>query len=339
MAPTWADLTARCGASFFLTPHWVETWLEVFGEDFDPQLIVLSEGGMPVAACMLVRRLFWRKFVPMRRVYLNCAGEDEADETCIEYNRFLCLRGREPEAAGRLIDWLGAGWDELVLNGMESIPSLGACGRSESEQKPSHYVDLAALRAAGASYDSVLSGNTRHQIRRSIRFYEQTYGTAEFEQARDQASALSFLEELAALHQKSWSGRGKPGVFASEKFCRFHRRLIERGPVDLLRVRAGRQVVGLLHCFFHGGRVYFYQSGFHYLEDNRGKPGLVTHYMAINHYLAERPDVTEYDFLAGDSRYKRSLAKEHRMLEWAVVQRPTLRVRTLGLLRTLQPAG
>jgi CelD/BcsL family acetyltransferase involved in cellulose biosynthesis len=66
----------------------------------------------------------------------------------------------------------------------------------------------------------------------------------------------------------------------------FHRRLIERALAS--------------------GRVYFYQSGLEYAEDNRLNPGLVSHYHAVQYCLAQ--GYQEYDFLGGYLRYKRSLA-------------------------------
>ena len=338
VAPIWRELAARSGASFFLTSEWVETWLEVFGEQLDPRLLVFVEAGEPVGACLLVRRLHWRKFIPMRRLHLNCSGEDHDDGTCVEYNRLLCLPGRDADVAAALGAWIRRiRWDELALDGMESVPALTEGCRPETSLRPSYYVDLATLRSSGAGYDSVLSSNTRQQIRRSIRIYEEAAGPLTVEQPRDKRMALEFLEELAELHQKAWSDKGKPGVFASNRFRRFHSRLIERsftdGRVQLIRVASASQVVGLLYSFLYQGRIYFYQSGFAYQPDNRAKPGLMTHYLAISHYLAERPDVDQYDFLAGDSQYKRSLAKDQRTLEWLVAQRPTLRVRAFWLLR------
>ncbi len=340
LSPAWDSLAPGCQASFFLSTAWVDTWLRIYGPQLEPEIVLLREGGEPVAACLLVRRTFWRKFVPVRRIYLNCAGEDEAESTCIEYNRLLCLPGRERDSMSALRAHLNStAWDEMALDGWENGGEDLASGcRIETRQRPCYYVDLASLRAAGSNYDSVLSSNTRQQIRRSIRLYEETYGPLQLAQAAGPGEALRFLDELAELHQKSWTGRGKAGVFASERFFEFHRGLIRRsgwpdGSVHLLRVTAGTEVIGLLHSFFHGGRIWFYQSGFAYQADNRGKPGLVTHYLAINHYLANDARVAEYDLLAGDSQYKRSLAKDQRTLEWIVAQRPTWRVRALNLLR------
>ena len=69
----------------------------------------------------------------------------------------------------------------------------------------------------------------------------------------------------------------------------------------------------------HRGRVYAYQSGFRYSQDNRLKPGLVSHLEAIE--LNRRLGHEAYDFLAGDARYKRSLSNKSNELLWLVLQR------------------
>ena len=56
--------------------------------------------------------------------------------------------------------------------------------------------------------------------------------------------ALAMLEQLKALHQKSWRRRGQPGCFATPIFETFHRDLIRdrfrSGEIQLLRAAAGR---------------------------------------------------------------------------------------------------
>jgi len=221
----------------------------------------------------------------------------------------------------------GPGLEALIANAFGSKRSPNA----------SWYVDLSLLRKEGKTYESTLSSNTRQQIRRSARFYEELLGPIAITLAAGCAEALQFFNELTDLHQKSWVAKGERGVFSSAKFVAFHRRLIERtfprNGVHLLRVSAGLTTIGVLYSFFYCGRVYFYQSGFAYYDDTRSKPGMVTHFLGINYYLNFRPDVIEYDFLAGDSQYKRSLAKQRRLLEWVVVQRPTLGVRLVEALR------
>jgi CelD/BcsL family acetyltransferase involved in cellulose biosynthesis len=281
----------------------------------------------------------------VQRVYLNTAGEDPADETVMEYNALLCLEGWEGEIAAALRRHLDRiAWDEFAANGMAEGPSLKALTSVAFPDRPanltnvqSHYVDLARLGPSADNYLADLSRNTREQIRRSCRIYGQQ-GPLEVQAAATLPEALAILDELAQLHQASWIARGKPGAFASKRFSAFHRDLIERvfpkGGVQLLRVRAGSTVIGLLYNFVYARRVYSYQSGLRFSDDNRLKPGLVAHVAAIR-YCCEA-GLLEYDFLAGEDRYKQSLSTDARTLTWVVVERPTLKMRAMRVLRGLK---
>ncbi len=93
----------------------------------------------------------------------------------------------------------------------------------------------------------------------------------------------------------------------------------------------------MLYNFVHQGTVYFYQSGFRYEEDNRLKPGHVTHALVIQACLDRGLD--SYDFLASQasgSRYKQSLATDTRRLAWTVLRRPTVRTHLVSALRRLK---
>jgi CelD/BcsL family acetyltransferase involved in cellulose biosynthesis len=58
-----------------------------------------------------------------------------------------------------------------------------------------------------------------------------------------------------------------------------------------------------------------YQSGFAYCgKEGQAKPGLTCHHAAIRVALDQALDV--YDFLAGDDRYKRSLADQSQPQFW-----------------------
>ena len=116
--------------------------------------------------------------------------------------------------------------------------------------------------------------------------------------------------------------RGRPGAFAQAWFARFHHALIERGlprgEIDLLRVTAGNRLVGALYNFRYRGRALAYQSGFDYAGAGRHqKPGLTCHHQAIR--FAAGAGLDRYDFLAGEDRYKRSLADGATPLHWVTV--------------------
>lgn len=61
------------------------------------------------------------------------------------------------------------------------------------------------------------------------------------------------------------------------------------------------------------------------------KPGLLAHALAIQYYAENGR--AEYDFLAGDSQYKRSLTSQSRPLNWSVLYRDNRRVRGLLVLK------
>jgi len=345
LAPAWELIHNRCPeASFFLSREWVDCWLATFGADLNPELLAFVRDGEAVGCCVLVTRTQWVRGIPLRRVYLNCAGEDEADSTCIEYNSLLSLPGCEEDVAKAFGTFLeGRSWDELRLNAMAGhspVCAVGSLlGSREVFERRAPYVNMRQIRAGAADFDSVLSSNTRHQIRRSQRMYEQAGGPCTFHLARTVQEAEGIFERMAELHQAAWQDRGRPGVFSSAKFTSFHRRLIEavfkHNRILLAEVRAGTEVIAALYSFIYRGRVYFYQSGLRYTADGRLKPGLVSHWLAIR-YCLEQPELTEYDFLAGDSQYKRSLATASRELSWIVVRRRTVPSLVFRVLRSVK---
>jgi CelD/BcsL family acetyltransferase involved in cellulose biosynthesis len=340
----WAELAALSPqASFFVGPSWVETWLEVFGAQLRPRILVVRGGGGEVTGiCLVVFRTERRGPFPVRRVYLNTAGEDEADDTCLEYNGLLCRPGHEAAVVTALGAWLaGETWDELVCNAMTTAIApqpLEGCIVTQSEGT-SHHVDLTAFAPTLDGFLGAISRNSREQIRRSLRLYREKSGEIAVRAATTVAEAHALLAELAALHQASWQARGQPGVFSSPRFVAFHRALIARtlpaGGCQLLRIAAGSDTIGVLYDFVHAGKVYFYQSGLQPTgQDNRLKPGLVAHASAIAHAAAA--GLREYDFLVGDSQYKKSLSTGSRRLTWQIFQRRGIKLAAISLLRRVR---
>jgi CelD/BcsL family acetyltransferase involved in cellulose biosynthesis len=140
------------------------------------------------------------------------------------------------------------------------------------------------------------------------------------------------------MHQSRWTNRGEEGAFAPGRRLEFHRALIRhayaKGSIHLLRVSAGGQTIGILYNFVQDGTIYFFQSGFNYCGDRRLKPGLATHACAIQYCLDN--GFSKYDFLVGDARYKRSLAKHSAPLAWVVFPRPTSKTIVIDSLRFLK---
>jgi CelD/BcsL family acetyltransferase involved in cellulose biosynthesis len=249
-----------------------------------------------------------------KRGFFNETGDPDNDAIFIEHNALLTRRGVagviEPalrHAISRLTNLRLSGISEAMLQ------AAAEAGRLRLRQKRA--APFANLHPHNDPL-AAASANLRAQINRSHRLFGADVA---LEPAQDLDQALEFFAELVAAHQHAWRARGKPGAFASDSMRRFHAALINRawprGEVDLLRVAAGRRQIGFLYNFVKEGRVSAYQSGFVYSGDNREKPGLLCHAMALRHY-AERGCAT-YDFLAGADRYKLSFTQASEPLFWA----------------------
>lgn len=336
----WSALLPSANAGFFQSPVWLASWLEALPGDTPLWLLQADIDGRCVGVALVVkgphRRQFGLPFVPAW--HLHATGTP-LDAICAEYNDLLVDRAHAGAARRVLIEqWLqlGRGARELHLNNLREPPGgqdwagwLQPFGRLlgvQQHAKPSYAVDLQRVRDQGPDVLALCSANLRSQVRRTLRAYREL-GALTLEAAPDVATALAWLDRLAALHQAHWNQRGAPGAFAHPSFAAFHRQLIPRcgtdpgqpSHVQLLRLRAGEQDIGYLYNFVHQGRVLFYQSGLDYeLGGKHARPGYVAHLLAIEHNA--RLQHGEYDFLMGDMRYKRDLATHRRAMHIVVLQ-------------------
>ncbi len=349
LGESWRALEKRCDASFFQSWHWIGTWLKTLPSHFRPRVLRVTEGGRLAGLGILMFHADRRhRVMPVGRLLLNETGDAYHDRLTLEYSGILCnssVRAGITEAA---LAWLVAHekrWSELCLSGLlpEGLTEVSAAAARlgllpwTPDLKPCDYVDLEVVRQADGEYLSQLSRNTRQQLRRALRLYEAE-GPLSLAAPGSLEEAHKFLDELAELHQIYWTARGESGSFSNAYFSQFHRALIDAGFADgkiqLLRASAGEQPIGYLYNFVHEGYVYGYQSGFRYDEDPKRKPGLVTHYLAIEENLSHGARI--YDFMAGHGQHKRSLSNATRDMTWLVLQRNVLKNRLEQWLRRLK---
>jgi uncharacterized membrane protein YcfT len=341
----WRDLVSRSSCSFFLTWPWIGSWLEQLPALSDTHLVLVHSEERIVGAAILVKSKRYVGPIPICDAwYLHAEGDAEGDDgLCIEHNDFLIDRDHGDDVRNAMIEaWSSVATPaaELHMPGLSPV-ALGAGHdddddlRFKDDTKPSAVVDLEAVRRADLDFTSVLSSHARRFVRRSIKEY-QTLGPLKVDEAGSVDEALAFLDHLVNLHQAVWARRDVQSAFAEPEIQSFHRRVIERAwaerAVQLLRVQAGATAIGYLYSFLRGGRVYVYQSGFDYaLLDKHGRPGLVTHTLAIQ-YAAAR-GLNCYDLLAGEAQYKSTLATATEPMTWSVLQMSALRHSALDLVR------
>ncbi|MEP6940817.1 MAG: GNAT family N-acetyltransferase [Rudaea sp.] len=328
----WEPLFERCSnRSIFLSPEWLRTWLEVYGGDFTGHWIHWEVDGAVVGGCLLTKRTVWRYFFRQRILSFNATGIAKQRTPLAEFNDLPFVSGHEEQILLDLADFLlQRGWDRLSLSGYEDsallarVAALLPAYKIERDSRPAPYVDLTGFKET--TVESALSGRYRSQMRKCREIYEQTLGAVALTRAETAQQAQAYFDELAQLHNDRWQKKGDEGSFQTPSVVQFHQRIIDRlwdkNAVDLLRIRAGETVVGCIYNFIDRGKVYFFQSGYSYDNNPNIRPGLLSQLMAIEDYRAR--DFVEYDFLAGDARYKRMFAKQHRVLHWTAVYRKSI---------------
>jgi CelD/BcsL family acetyltransferase involved in cellulose biosynthesis len=361
LRPAWEELAGRSADhDVNLDPSWLLSWWDVFGDEGGRELrsIGFYDGERLVGlAPLLSRRYLYRPAIPFRRLEMLGTGELEADETCGDYLGVLAEKGRESDVASALAAALAGSaagpWDELVIgsmNGESSLPGLIA----------------AALRARGAhvtleersscpyitlpdSWDAYLGSlkqTKRGQLRKALRAFESWAGGPPMVTRVTTAAELpEGRRVLMALHRERW---GSDGVFGSARFRAFHDRvmsaLLAKGWLDLGWLSVRDEPVAAFYNFRCNGKVSFYQSGRKLDIPDAVRVGVTMHAYLIR--SAIEAGMREYDFLAGASQYKMSLALATRPLVELRAVRATVREtarlaseRAYGRLRQLRDWG
>jgi CelD/BcsL family acetyltransferase involved in cellulose biosynthesis len=333
----WAAVEATTTLPLACSWRWTELWLRHFGDVVPHRFAIAERGDVPVGVALVTRS--GSLATPKgRTLHLGTAGEPPGASVVVEHNALATVAGEEAAFARALVAQLRReqGWQRLALDGFTpaaleplraALPGL----RVRADVAP--VTDLRRARETGDVLD-VLRSSTRSRVRRSLR----AFGELEGHFAASGTESAEVLQELIALHQARWRRDGRPGAFSSPRFAGFHRDLVAelgpRGEALLYRVRSERGTVGCLYLFADRGSALFYQSGLADFDDNRLRPGVVTHVLCLQACMERGLD--EYDFLAGDQRYKRELATDIREIHWASLERPGVRRAAYGALRRVR---
>ena len=338
----WRTFDASEGHSFFVSWTWLGTWLRLVPSDFKPVLLRAEKGGETVAAAFLIRRRERRVIGTVRQLCFNSTGEKAFDCVTVEYNGFSGPGSFDPDLWPAFLGWFAANPqnDELIVPGVAAesryVPSSSRVLESKRNVSAFQVTELAAIAESGI--ESLLSRNSRQQLRRSMRDYLEA-GPLRIDEARDVDTAQAYFSALRNLHIRSWTDRGKSHAFRHPFFEKFHRALIATGvhdgSVQLLRVTAGDQVIGYLYNFRRGKHVYAYQSGFD--ARNAFRPGYVCHALAIEYNAAKGVEI--YDFLAGENRLKQSFANSSYVMSWCSYRQRKLRFQAEMLARSAWSAA
>jgi CelD/BcsL family acetyltransferase involved in cellulose biosynthesis len=357
LEPSWRALAAQAEHSFFLSWPWIGTWLRHLPAGTEPHLLTARISGRIVGLAVLCRRPAWRlRLRPRSRWLLNETGDSSHDRLFVEYNGVLAERSSADVVVAACMEAAMAGMaraDRLVLSGVE--PGIESAARHAADRaglpvevrlsEAASWIDLADV--GRNSYRTTLGRNTRQALSRAMRLYAER-GTVEHRVMETPQEALAAFAAMEPFHQQRW---GRAGAFVCPAFRPFHEDLVARGVsegvVRISRTLVGGETVGVLYNFVHDGVVLNYQSGFLYESDNRLKPGLVSHVLAIEDAIARGE--RGYDFMAGAAGHKHHLANAERPMNWLLVGNDIVEnrieaaigevMRTLGRWRRRRPTA
>lgn len=322
IASIWRRLERKSSPSVFLSWSWISAWLE----SVKPQahlLVARHENLIVGLAFVVFRRQRVARFLSSQAFYIHQTGDPNDDQIWPEYNSILVDPPYRDIVLKESIHFLkntSFKPDELRLGATLSrdveLLTPHFDHRHDRWVSPAYGVDLEFLRTHKQAYLASLSRNTRSQINRSFRLYEEQEGALTLHKASNKAEALDLFGQLKPLHLERWGAQLGQSGFANPVFEEFHLNLIDKGwdegVIDFVSLYAGNKCLGIFYNFKYCGTVYFYMSGLIKEGNAKLKPGLCGHTLMIDHYLSLGAKF--YDFMGGTERYKQSLGCQHSTL-------------------------
>lgn len=341
----WLELEKTANISFFQSWYWIDAWLSVAKKYVRP-VFIKAEGRIIGIFFLGTGTTYDHRFLSFSTVIPWNTGIEEIDVSASEYNRPIALTGYEQQARQAVTEFLFTDkrFDKNMRVDLRRVPENEYQDYLKQDLIKDIYkiedgatVDLEEIRSKD-SLEHLISNNAYSQIKRSIRLYEENFGELIYEVAENATKAQNWFVELGKLNHKRFREKKQKGVWDYPSLLQMHRALLDRcfekGCTEVVRVRAGDKIIGYLYNFIFRGRVYFYMGGFVYEEDNKFKPGMVTHYYAI--LAAARNGHDIYDFMAGNQPYKKRFGKDGQKMMHLTLTRPCFKQKISDKLSSLR---
>lgn len=297
----WDAVAARCRTPFALSA-WLRPWYAAFGEDREPQLLRVLEGGEVRGGAALLAA----------RGELAFPVNDHTPDTELPVADGPALEAvaaavmRAPAACVRL--------DALDAGG-EAAAALTACGRRAGRRlvtEPralSPVVDTSRGREAVRAATKSRWGAPLDRFRRKM---QREHG-AELALLEAPDDLEPVLERGFAVESSGWKARAGTGILSSPATATFYREMAAafhgRGQLRLSWINLDGRMAAFDLTLEHAGRLFLLKTGFD--EDfRRLAPGLVLR-LAVVETCADR-GLEAHELLGGDDPWKRKFAQGER---------------------------
>lgn len=331
LAGEWNPLLGQSSANgVFLTWEYLTTWWEAYGTDYELYVLAArndSDELVGVAPMMIGKgHCFPRKHF-RHLTFLGGLGDSVA-----EYQDFVIAKDSEKELIPvffeKMMSDLNGKWDVFLLPLVqEDSPSLNAL-LGTVPQFGGHTVQLSSRPSPHiplpASWDEFIKSKSKNFKKQFNNQWNRVHKNHELEwlEAGKDLSIEESIDILMELNLKRWGDEGK--TFKSEVFTAFHRKLAttfqEKGWLYFRILRLDGQFAAVRYDFVYDNKLWNYQNGW---LPELGKLSLGK--MLIGHSVKWCIDegLREYDFLAGDTAYKKSWATQTRHLMNVEISNPT----------------
>ncbi|GAA6204820.1 GNAT family N-acetyltransferase [Thalassotalea sp. SU-HH00458] len=316
---TWMKIEKRAKPSFFLSWKWIGSWLNIISKNKTVILVTAQQNNTIVGLGIFVEKLTTRHCIlKSKQWYLHRTGDEKEDQIWIENNDFL-IQKKDKTLIKNVM------WEHLVSkqNQVDEF-IVNVSKKSEFKELPSfsNYQCIKENRDIGykvtlnkdlttEQYLNSLSKNTRQQFRRSIKELE-SIGEIKFDVIQEKEQQLKVLEKTQFWHINKWKNTKTPSGFENHFFTTFHSLCIQEehpnAKTYLTTLSLNKEIIGCLYLLQQQNCFYFYLSNLKPIIDNKIKLGITLHILMINWIIEKSSETAYYDFLAGDSRYKKSLS-------------------------------
>lgn len=315
-AQKWQTLESEADAHFFLSWQWISVWINTHGLPITVIEAQIEQKTLGLSLWVEKTR-YILGFYPIKQAWLHRTGEPKKDQMWIEYNDILLAQSHQNEVRSAMLEYIKQGhlgWQEFII-GLSDADTI--------EEYQAHFpTGYTAIASQGYKVDldaltrpykqAVLSRNTRSQINRSYKLL-QLQGEVSFKVLTDHEEILACWPHVAKLHKTRWQDSPEGSGFNNRYFEDFHRELLnlvakseKSDAIQLGVLLLNNEPIGYLVNYLYANKVYFYLSALETGFAGKIKLGMLLHTLAIEHYQAL--NIAQYDFLAGDARYKQSLS-------------------------------
>ncbi len=308
----WLALEKKSNSTFFLTWAWVGPWLiQLCNKQQSFYLLCAKKEEEIVGLSIIVKKN--RKVLGLFNIqqwWLNRSGDELLDQCWIEENNFLMAANNEADIQQAMLRYIQNSdtWTEFIIgmsdqSTIDCFSSLSVDSYILHDDK-GYKLTYQNIKNSEQYTQSVLSRNTRQKLKQSEKLLSKD-GTLTIKSLSTSEDKLKHIDVIASLHIKRWEDTLTPSGFTNNDFKRIFTKVIQSEDVEILYLVQKEKSLGYLIFFLYGDKVSFYLSALTSNSDNKIKLGMLFHQKAMMYYLGL--GFTEYDFLAGDARYKKSL--------------------------------